>query len=260
MTDCSCIDISHWQGFPDFETVAQQGVVACIMKATEGTSYIDPNRSDNFIAATDAGIACCTYHWIKPGNPVDQMKFYLDTLDPVHGERVVIDYEENGCTLDELEDAVTYLLDDKRQLQITVYSGHLLKEQLNGDHNSLLADHTDLWLAQYTDGDPSWSDGTYEKWTLWQYSESGVLDGIDDSNVDLNRFNGSDVTLVQWISPSGGKPPPKPPKPPANETADISITASDGVSVSVSVNGTQMNFRRTRKKLFPARRGADLKR
>jgi GH25 family lysozyme M1 (1,4-beta-N-acetylmuramidase) len=30
----SCIDISHWQGFPDFAKVRASGVVACIMKAT----------------------------------------------------------------------------------------------------------------------------------------------------------------------------------------------------------------------------------
>ena len=43
----ACIDISHWQGFPDFRQVYDDGVVACIMKATEGTSYIDPNRAIN---------------------------------------------------------------------------------------------------------------------------------------------------------------------------------------------------------------------
>ena len=56
------------------------------------------------------------------------------------------------------------------RLQVTVYSGHLLKEQLNGTKNELLAEHTDLWLAQYTAGTPTWSQGTYPKWTMWQYS------------------------------------------------------------------------------------------
>src|SRR5262245_14312371 len=121
----SCIDISHWQGFPDFEEVAAQGVVACILKATEGTSYEDPNRAQNYNNATAAWIACCTYHWIKPGNAIDQMQFYLDTVQPVAGERMVIDYEEDGCTLDDLHEAVETLLADSRGLQITIYSGHL---------------------------------------------------------------------------------------------------------------------------------------
>ncbi|MBR0879122.1 lysozyme [Bradyrhizobium barranii subsp. barranii] len=193
MTDHpSCVDISHWQGFPDFDQVRAAGVVACIMKATEGTSYIDPNRAQNFIAARDAGIACCTYHWLSPGDPLEQMRFYIDTVDPVEGERMVIDYEEQGCELDDLKQAVDMLLGNPRGLQVTVYSGHLLKEQLGSDHDPFLADNTDLWVAQYTSGSPSWPDGTYPHWTLWQYSETGTIPGIDDTYVDLNNFNGDD--------------------------------------------------------------------
>jgi len=49
----SCIDISHWQNFPDFEQVRAAGVVAMIHKATEGTSYVDPNRAINCINASN---------------------------------------------------------------------------------------------------------------------------------------------------------------------------------------------------------------
>jgi lysozyme len=247
----SCIDISHWQGFPDFEAVADSGVVACILKATEGTTYVDPNRADNYIAATKAGIACCTYHWLKPGNAAAQMKFYLQTIDPVQGERVVIDYEEDGCTLDDLHEAVAALADDPRQLQITVYSGHLLKDQLGDNHDAFLAEFTDLWLAQYTDTNPDWPRGTYEHWTLWQYSETGVVDGISDTNVDLNEFNGDDDQLVAWISRAGGK---KPEPRPLKLTVDVAISAPDTVGVVVTVNGVDQARRRHR---MPARRGAD---
>jgi lysozyme len=241
----ACIDISHWQGFPDFEAVAAAGVVACIMKATEGTSYIDPNRADNFIAATEAGIACCTYHWIKPGNASEQIQFYLSVVDPVSGERMVIDYEADGCMLGDLKEAVAVLKADPRGLQVTVYSGHLLKEQLNGNHDAFLAENTDLWLAQYTSGEPSWPTGTYEHWTLWQYSESGRVDGIDDSYVDLNRFDGSDDELVKWISPAGRILPPRPPRP--IESVDAAISATKGVDVNVNGNGVRTRRRRRRR-------------
>lgn len=198
------IDISHWQGFPDFAKVHAQGVIACIMKATEGVSYKDPNCARNTINAEKNGIKCCTYHWLKPrkfASATAQMKFYLETIDPVPGERVIIDYEENGCTLQDLIEAVTFLHLDQRKLQITVYSGHLLKEQLDGKTNPFLALNTDLWLAQYTTERPSWPDKTYPRWRLWQYSESGRFDGIIGSAVDLNRFAGTDEELLAWISP-----------------------------------------------------------
>lgn len=200
-----CIDISHWQGQPDFAKVRAAGVLACIMKATEGTSYRDTVCAPNTIAAQKAGIKCCTYHWLKParfGSASKQMDFYLKTVDPVPGERVVIDYEESGVTLNDLLEAIQFLLNDPRKLQITVYSGNTLKELLGmSASNSLLAQNTDLWLAQYTTGTPSWPKGTYPQWKLWQYSENGKVDGITGSTVDLNRFNGTDEELLSWISP-----------------------------------------------------------
>lgn len=242
---CKCIDISHWQDFPDFEEVAAAGVIAMIHKCTEGTSYIDPNRTRNCNNAMAAGIAVATYHWIKPGNPTGQMKFYLDVLDPADGERVVIDYEEDGCQLDELVEAVKYLKADPRNLQVTVYSGHLLKEQLGNTRNEYLAENTDLWLAQYTSGEPSWSDETYSYWTLWQYSESGQIDGIYGGEVDLNRFNGSDENLLKWIRPAGLEPIPVPPLPVGN-TVSVVVFAPPNVNVKVKVIGDVVRRKRRR--------------
>src|SRR5262249_37210072 len=122
---------------------------------------------------------------------------------------------------------------------VTVYSGHLLKEQLNGDCNEFLANNTDLWLAQNTTGEPSWSTGTYENWTLWQYSETGEIDGISGSLIDLNRCAGSDAELIRWISPAGETPPKPQPKPPVKpkEEVLVAVTASDNVRVTISLNG-----------------------
>jgi lysozyme len=203
-----CIDISHHQGYPDFDEVRDGGVLGVIHKATEGTSFIDDARAENLANAKKAGLAISTYFWLKPGDGRAQAEFYLSVIDPVQGERVVIDYEEEGCTLTTLKDAVQALLDFDRGLQITIYSGHLLKEQLGDDHDDFLAKHTDLWLAQYTadESEISWPEATYSIWTLWQYSETGEIPGIDDSYVDLDQFNGSDENFLKWINPAGAAP------------------------------------------------------
>lgn len=206
MTDqVKCIDLSHWQGSPDFAKVRAAGVLACIMKATEGTSFADSVCAPNTVKAMKNGLACATYHWLKPtrfASASAQMAFYLKTIDPVPGERVVIDYEEPGVLLGDLVEAVKALLADPRQLQVTVYSGNVLREQLGlTNRNALLAENTDLWHAQYTQGKPSWSAGTYPAWAMWQYSESGRLDGVQGAAVDLNRFAGDDAALLKWISP-----------------------------------------------------------
>ena len=238
------IDISHWQGFPDFEAVKASGVLGCIMKATEGTSYVDPNRAKNFSAATKAGLLCCCYFWLKPGDGAAQARFFLDTIDPVPGERVVIDYEEDGCTLDMLKDAVAeldaYYIDPERALKITVYSGHLLKEQLGvsgssgGIRDDYLAEKTDLWLAQYTNdfASISWPSSTYPQWTLHQYSQTGNCPGVD-GDCDLDRFNGSNDELLAWLSPRNDEPVPEPDR----RLVTVDILAPDDVEVVVTING-----------------------
>lgn len=248
-----CIDVSHHQGYIDWDEVARAGVKGMIHKATEGTSFEDDMRAENCNAALDAGIAIATYHWLSPGSdPTDQMAFYIDTIRPQRGERVVIDYEEDGCTLDMLHDAVRALLDSELDLRITVYSGHLLKEQLGDTHDAYLAENSDLWLAQYTSGSISWPSGTYKEWKLWQYSESGTIPGIDDAYVDLNDFNGDEAAFLAWISPSG-TPMPRPPHPGA-KLVDVVIDAPEGVTVNVTVNGVVTTHRPLRRRHLVRRR------
>ncbi len=253
-----CIDISHWQDFPDFDEVRAAGVLGVIHKATEGTSYVDPNRATNCENALKAGLAVSTYFWIKPGDGRAQAEFYLQTTDPEPGERVVIDYEEDGCSLTTLRDAVQALLDYGDDLQITVYSGHLLKEQLGDECDEFLRDNTDLWLAQYTsdEDDISWPSGTYDQWTLWQYSETGTIPGIDDNYVDLNRYNGDDDDFLEWIMPAGQVPPPIPQPTPSKDVVAVAITVPEGVKVTIRVNGAAHKVNELR----PVKRSPDIDR
>jgi lysozyme len=239
-----CIDISHHQGYPNFDEVRAAGVLGMIHKATEGTTFIDDARAENCANAIKAGIAISTYHWLKPGDARSQIEFYLSVVDPVEGERVVIDYEEDGCTLAMLKEAVQALLDYNLGLQITVYSGHLLKEQLGDDCDEFLAQTTDLWLAQYASPSRiSWPSGTYPQWKLWQYSESGSIAGIDDGYVDLDNYNGSAAEFLTWINPKGGFPMPVPPPEPS-ATVNVAIDAPDSVAVRVSINGRTLRRHR----------------
>jgi GH25 family lysozyme M1 (1,4-beta-N-acetylmuramidase) len=224
-----CIDISHYQGYPDFARVYAVGVLGVIHKATEGTSYIDPCRAANLAAAKAAGLAIATYFWLKPGNARAQAEFYLSVVQPVPGERVIIDYEEQGVTLDMLHEAVQSLLDYGAGLKITVYSGSVIKEQLGDRCDAFLAGNTDLWLAQWTTGDLSWPAGTWPRWSLHQYSENGAVPGIE-GDVDLDEYNGSAADFLAWISPAGT--PPKP-----GISVGIALTVPDHVTVTVSING-----------------------
>jgi hypothetical protein len=81
--------------------------------------------------------------------------------------------------------------------------------------------------------------------------------GIDDTNVDLNKFNGSTENLVKWISPAGAVPP----IPPRPETASVKvdITAPENVLVDVSVHGSSVSAKKRRRRIS-IERGPDVRR
>jgi len=228
------IDVSHYNPVSDWNGVKAAGVIGVIFKATEGTDYLDPTLADGIAGAAAAGVPYCTYHFIRPGDIGDQMLFYWSAIKPRPGERMVIDYEDSAVTLDELRRAVTALQIMSRQwglnIQITVYSGNTLKEALGSTKDDFLAANTDLWLAQYTSGQPSWPKETYPVYSLWQYSESGSVPGVEGTDVDLNTFNGSRDNCLLWIGPAGA-PAPTPAVP------SVSIDIAGEVNVTVVVNG-----------------------
>ena len=235
------VDLSHWNPTPNWTTLRQTGVVGIIHKATEGYNYVDPTLFDRARAALDAGLLWSTYHFMRPGsNMATQMDWYLDTIDPVQGERVCLDHEDAEVSLRDLEAAVSTILDKRPDLQITIYSGHVIKEQLgpSGIQSSpILADNTSLWIAHYTtDVAPTWPENVWPEWSLWQYTDKAKVPGISQP-VDGDHWNGDEEALRLWFGPALPDVAPIPPPRPAIETVDIAIRSTPGVSVSVTLDG-----------------------
>lgn len=225
------IDLSHWNADPVWSKVKEGGTIGVIHKATEGTSYVDNTLFKRMSAAKKAGLLTCTYHFLRPGSMDVQMRHYLATIDPVPGERVCLDHEDTGVTLAMLESAVSYIRAVRPDLQITVYSGHLIKEQLQSASSPLLAGNTSLWVAHYTSKKvPTWPKDTWPHWSLWQYTDKADVDGIDGP-VDGNKWNGTEQGLVKWLSPTGELPEPE------QAPVSVNIQAPAGVEVVVYVNG-----------------------
>jgi GH25 family lysozyme M1 (1,4-beta-N-acetylmuramidase) len=107
-----------------------------------------------------------------------------------------------------------------------LYSGHVLKEALNGEPNDEIASYR-LWLAQYgSDYDLPLG---YDKLWGWQYTEDGDCPGIQ-SPVDLNAYYGTAEQLRADWDGSGIAPP-------APEEIEIVVTAPRGVKVRVVYKG-----------------------
>lgn len=77
--DCG-FDISHNNSGLDFAQLAGVGGRKyCIVKVTEGTNFRDPQAATYISGLLVAGIRRLgVYHFAHHGNPIDQMKFFLD--------------------------------------------------------------------------------------------------------------------------------------------------------------------------------------
>ncbi|KAH6634915.1 glycoside hydrolase family 25 protein [Chaetomium sp. MPI-SDFR-AT-0129] len=60
-------DVSHWQPTVNFAGAYSSGARFVFIKATEGTSYIDPSFSSHYTGATNAGLIRGGYHFAHPG-------------------------------------------------------------------------------------------------------------------------------------------------------------------------------------------------
>lgn len=78
------IDVSHYQGTIDWGLVAEAGKVFTFIKATEGTSEVDPQFQANWSGANAAaGLLRGAYHFYQPGaDPHQQAESFLSVVQP----------------------------------------------------------------------------------------------------------------------------------------------------------------------------------
>jgi lysozyme len=80
-------DISHWQGphtVEDMQLVAANAP-AIMLKATEGTDWVDPEFVGNAEAATAAGLPWGAYHYVTAGHGKAQAAHFFETVASVSG-------------------------------------------------------------------------------------------------------------------------------------------------------------------------------
>jgi lysozyme len=240
-----CVDLSHYQAGFDFQSFKNGGGLGVILKATEGASIKDQSYPVFRTQALAAGLAVASYHFLHAGDAEAQAEFFLSVVNPRQSERVVADHEKPpGESAPSLGDLITFLQaiqSARPDLQLTVYSSNLIKEQLGSTRNAWLAENTSLWLAQFTTGQPSWPAATWPAWSLWQYTDEGSVPGFDDE-LDCDRFNGPDANFLKWVgppSPSASVPPKVVPQP---EAVKIAITIEADSPVALTINGVAVDI------------------
>lgn len=229
-------DTSHWDPIYDIDAVKKEGIVGCIIKATEGTGYTDPTYVQQQQLIKGAGLKFGMYHFCTAANLQGQIDNFLRYASPDPDELFCADWEDYGDNTMSLTNVKTWIkeVEDalKRPGECVLYSGNTAKEALGNEVDTFLGERR-LWLCQYG-SNPTWQRSWEEPWG-WQFTdgqvgpEPHVIAGIGPC--DINSYDGMAEELIEEWASGFVKPVP-----PAQLAAvHVIVAAPSGVPVKVHV-------------------------
>lgn len=178
------IDISNWQRGLN---IASTGAEFVIIKATQGTGYVDPSCDVHYQSAKALGKKLGVYHYASGGDPIAEADFFVDNTKGYHNEAIlVLDWESNQNARFN-EHASWCLAFLARVYQRTGIKGVIYMSASvirAADWSALVRNDYGLWVAGYPDNRNSWdipdfpySISPWSFFALWQYTSSaGTLD------------------------------------------------------------------------------------
>lgn len=194
------IDVSHYQGDINWQEVAANPTSFAIIKATQGTGFVDPMFQTNWQGANAAGLKTGAYHYFMPEKSfLEQADLLLTQLKAVGYDATtdlppaidceVMDGVSNAAYTFALSSLVDIL---RRQLGVSpmIYTAPAFWDALGDPDFS----ECPLWIANYTSADQPTLPGSWSGYAIWQYTSEGSVNGVE-GNVDRNRL-GNDVSAL----------------------------------------------------------------
>ena len=213
------VDVSSWQGAPDWGAVKASGASFAIIKCNEGSNQWYPSFGTQIEGAQAAGLLLGSYTFMRAGSGAAQADASIAAQDKwTNRSRHFVDFEyfmaggtdprPGGVPTDQDVQELAAYLDrfTQRTGQVPgVYTSGSIQPYIQGICDARGAA---TWLAAYPDGDTGWIDrGQYATSIIRQYSSSGIVSGIN-GRVDLNV---TVLTPENWYaSVGGGVPAPAP--------------------------------------------------
>lgn len=184
------IDVSSYQKDIDWSATAKDKNIKFVyVKATEGSTYRSRHYQYNIENARQYGIHVGAYHFFRPNVPVEKQFLNFTSVVKKEDQDLIplidVEVRGNNLTVKALVDSVLAFadkLEDHYGCKPMIYTGHAF-------YNSYLSGKISgypLFIARYSKVEPRLTGGA--NWVLWQFSEKGVIAGIDHA-VDLCRFN-----------------------------------------------------------------------
>ena len=206
------------------------GLSAVCVKATEGTTYIDPDYAGWKSEANTDGILFSAYHYLDAANPSEQAQFCFDVVGTTP---LMIDVEALG-TVDSVSTIETFESTFKAlggrvwgyYIPEWYWSGNMGSPSLSGLSEALVAsDYADA----YSDTGRGWDSYGGKSPVIWQITNSHMFNG---QPVDWDAFRGSLADLkVLWY----GSPVPPPNTNAPEEVLNVSTQSRDDGSLDLTI-------------------------
>lgn len=215
------IDVSHWQGKIDWARVATdpQRVRLAVVRTGDGRD-LDKRAVENLRGASAAGLPVAVYHYVRGRWPArTQLKVMREVIEAAGVPLVfaALDFEgaprrqgrdghgawlppNPACdvTTEEVLDVLEAMRADLESChRVVMYTGvawhwYVAQRPELAARAARWAD-VPLWTAHYTSAsaprlpvDAAGKGAPWSRWTIWQYSSKGRIEGIR-GDVDLNR-------------------------------------------------------------------------
>lgn len=195
------IDVSHHQGDINWSKVKADGWSFVIMKSTEGGDWKDTKFEQYYAEADKAGLAIGVYHYYSfCMDPLIQANHFISVVGSLKGKLPpAVDVEfDNNCnkkiSVQEFQKSFKifiYALKKHYGVYPIVYCNEdFFDKYLNtSDFDSCF-----FWIRNVI----SQPEIANKKWTFWQYTAKGNVDGIKGS-VDLNVYSGRRFDFEELI-------------------------------------------------------------
>lgn len=198
MSAMNGIDVSSWQPANIGDLVDYDFLIA---KATEGTSYVNPNCSPAIQSAISRGKCHGTYHFASVGSAVAQADYYLDNIAGYIGKGImVLDYEANATSQGySWVKAWCQRVIDKTGIKPLVYASLSVVQSQRLD--KIMSElNCGIWVAAYPNNNTqgySQPSSPVSGAIMYQYTSSGRLSGYG-GNLDLNVFYGDESRWADY--------------------------------------------------------------
>jgi GH25 family lysozyme M1 (1,4-beta-N-acetylmuramidase) len=212
MTTIPGLDLSHWQGAPDFGRIAAAGHKFVYCKATQGLNFVDQQFARNRIEAKRNGLVFGAYHFPDGADVTAEARHFAAVVGTLQvGEFVVLDQERPALPASWSKtwlDLVTGFWGTKPLLYLndSQRTGQSWAQVVAGDYGYIRAHYDNV---QDFGGVAPWPFAAIK-----QFWDKGSVPGVSGL-VDLDVFNGDVATLLRYCRQGAPAPAPVPvPTPP----------------------------------------------